>query len=107
MDVIEAMLARHSIRDFKSDPVDKETVLKILEAANHSPSSGNSQPWQIFVAGGEVMEKIRQSYMAKFQERGFGQPEVAGPSDWPAAMRERSNQMREERRKLQGIDPED
>ena len=38
MDVIEAILNRYSVRDFSSQPVPKETVMKILEAATHSPS---------------------------------------------------------------------
>jgi nitroreductase len=32
MDTIQAMNSRHSVRAFKSDPVARETILKILEA---------------------------------------------------------------------------
>ena len=62
MDVIEAILARHSVRDFSSDTVPRETVMKILEAAIRSPSGGNSQPWEVFVASGATLEKIRKVY---------------------------------------------
>ena len=68
MDVIKAILARHSVRDFSSKPVSKETVMKILEVATRSPSGGNGQPWEVFVASGATIEKIRKMY----QERSRG-----------------------------------
>ena len=52
MDVIEAILDRHSVRDFSPKPVLQETVMKILEAATRSPSGGNGQPWEVFIASG-------------------------------------------------------
>ena len=52
MDVIKAILARHSVRDFSSKPVPQETVMKILEAATRSPSGGNDQPWEVFMEWG-------------------------------------------------------
>ncbi|MEW6423761.1 MAG: nitroreductase family protein [Bacillota bacterium] len=51
MNVIEALNSRHSVRAFKPDPVTKETLLKIIQAANQAPSWGNSQPWEVFIAG--------------------------------------------------------
>ena len=39
MDVIKAMVERHSTREFAPTPIPRETVLKILEAAIHCPSS--------------------------------------------------------------------
>jgi nitroreductase len=109
MDVVEAILARHSVRGFKPDPVKKETILKILEAATRSPSSGNSQPWQIFVAGGGVLEKVRQSYFERFEKDVPGKPEITGtpPNQWPTALQERMAAQRAERNKLLGIGPED
>ena len=109
MDVIEAMLARHSVRDFKPEPVAKETLMKILEAATRSPSSGNSQPWEIFVASGKTLEKIRQSYLERFQQDVSGKPEFTPTPlpQWPAHMQERMSTQRAERFKLLGIDLKD
>ena len=56
MEVIEAILARHSVRDFSSKPVPRETVMKIMEVATHSPSGGNGQPWEVFIASGATIE---------------------------------------------------
>jgi nitroreductase len=109
MDVIEAVLKRHSVRDFKPEPVAKATLVKILESATRSPSAGNSQPWEIFVASGKTLERIRQSYLERFQQDISGKPEftITPLPQWPAHMQERMNTQRAERFKLLGIDLQD
>jgi nitroreductase len=104
MDVIDAILSRHSVRAFKPDPVSRETILKILEVANHSPSAANTQPWQIFVAGGAVLERIRQAAIARYREGTPTTPEIPSQKEWPAALQARIDRMRTERYTLLGID---
>jgi nitroreductase len=106
MDVIEAILTRHSVRDFSSKPVPQETIMKILEAATRSPSGGNSQPWEVFVASGATIEKIRKAYLERFQS-GAGGPPPGGPPPQPAFIQERMATIRNERFKLLGLDPDD
>lgn len=67
MNVIEAIEQRRSFRDFKTDPVPKEIIRKILEAASCAPSSKNNQPWEFNVITGETLEKIREGYITKFR----------------------------------------
>ena len=105
MDVIEAILARHSVRDFSSKPVPKETVMKILETATRSPSGGNGQPWEVFVATGATMERIRQAYQERFQSGPGGPP--GKPAPRPKHIEERMVTIRNERFKLLGLDPND
>lgn len=107
MDVINAMLERCSVRYFANVPVPKDLVTRVFEAAIHAPSSGNTQPWQIFVAGGMVMEKIRGEYVKRFQSGVSGKVEfsVTPPSTFTPAMQERMIKMRNERWKLQGYEP--
>ncbi len=107
MDVIKAILARHSVRDFSSKPLAKETVMKILEAATHSPSGGNGQPWEIFVAGGAVMEKIRKMYLERFESAEGGSGRPGGPPSQPDFILERMSLIRKERFELLGLDPTD
>ena len=108
MDVIKAILERYSARDFKSEAVSKETLVKILEAGLHSPSSGNSQPWQIFVAAGTVTKKITEAYLDRFAKDIPGKPEMSGsPSQWPQEMQDRMKQITGDRLKLLGINPQD
>jgi nitroreductase len=89
MDVIEALNVRSTIRAFKPDPVGRETILKILEAATRAPSWANTQPWELFVAGGDVLERLRETYSARFQQGVPRNPDVPGPATWPPAIQER------------------
>jgi nitroreductase len=106
MDVIEAILSRHSVRDFSSRPVPRETVMKILEAALNSPSGGNGQPWEVFVAAGTTLERIRQAYLER-SRRGPGGPPPGGRPPQPASIQERMAVIRKERFELLGLDPAD
>ncbi len=53
MDVIEAIRARRSIRRFKTEPVPRALVERLLEAATLAPSGKNLQPWSFLVLEGE------------------------------------------------------
>ena len=47
--IFEAMYSQRSFTRFKSDPVPKEIIDKIIDAAIRAPSGGNTQPWE-FIA---------------------------------------------------------
>jgi nitroreductase len=52
--------SRRSIRRFKSDPVKKEHLNFIFEAARWAPSAGNRQSWRfIVVKESEMRQKNR------------------------------------------------
>jgi nitroreductase len=59
MTVEEALLSRRSIRDFKSEPVDKKVLEAVFDLAQWAPSNCNSQPWEVCVASGESCERLR------------------------------------------------
>ena len=44
-EVIENIMARRSIRKYKAEPVDRETMAKILECGINAPSGMNRQSW--------------------------------------------------------------
>ena len=64
MDVLEAIEARKSIRAFKPDPVPQETVHKILEISQRSPSGTNTQPWHVYVCTGAVKQALSDDVLA-------------------------------------------
>lgn len=43
MDVFAAMKARQSVRKFRKEPVPREKILRMVEAATWAPSAGNTQ----------------------------------------------------------------
>jgi nitroreductase len=48
-DFLELCNARYSLRHFAAKPVEKEKVVRCLEAARLAPSASNSQPWRFIV----------------------------------------------------------
>ncbi|MGE5674253.1 MAG: nitroreductase family protein, partial [Mycobacterium leprae] len=44
VDVLEAIVKRHSVHEFKTDPVPEEMLLALVDAARQAPSSRNLQP---------------------------------------------------------------
>lgn len=63
MDVFEAIRTRRSIRRYENRPVEKEKLLKILEAARLAPSAANHQPSSfIVVTDPKVRGSLRSAY---------------------------------------------
>ena len=64
MNTLEAIGRRRSIREFRDDAIERETVDRLLEAAVMAPSAKNSQPWRFTVIEqarrGEFLEVIRK-----------------------------------------------
>ena len=61
MDVFEAIDSRYSVRGYKADPVDDETLGRVLEAARRAPTASNRQPFRLVVAhtAGRETELLR------------------------------------------------
>jgi len=70
MDVSEIIQKRANIRRWKPLPVEKEKIVKVLEAGRRAPSWGNVQPWRFIV----VQDKTRIEELAK---AAGGQPQVS------------------------------
>jgi nitroreductase len=69
MDIIEAIYQRKSIRGFKSDPVSKDVLTRILESACRAPSAMNTQPWEFTVLTGDVLNKLRVAIVDKLNKK--------------------------------------
>ncbi|MBN1376556.1 MAG: nitroreductase [Dehalococcoidia bacterium] len=106
MDVIEAIVTRRSIRGFKKDPVPKETIHKILEAAIRTPSGMNTQPWEFLVACGAELDKIRQECSKLFNEGAFPTNDMLR-QPFEGVYRKRQVDLAIELFKLMGIARED
>ena len=71
MDVSEAIQRRVTIRRWKSLPVEKEKIARVLEAGRRAPSWGNVQPWRFIV----VQDKAKVEELAN--SAAGGQPQVS------------------------------
>ena len=71
MELTEAIQKRVTIRRWKETPVEKEKIIKVLEAGRRAPSWGNVQPWRFIV----VQDKKKIEELASIA--GGGQPQVS------------------------------
>jgi len=61
MDVYEAVTSRRSVRGFKDEPVSREILERVLDAASWAPSGSNIQPWNTYVITGEPLVELKTS----------------------------------------------
>lgn len=47
--VIETIMTRRSVRDYKEEAVDREQMAKVIECGIYAPSAINMQPWAVRV----------------------------------------------------------
>lgn len=61
METLEVLKTRRTIRQFKSDPIPREIVETLINAARLAPSANNIQPWEfVAITKPETREKIAQ-----------------------------------------------
>ncbi|GAA2326679.1 nitroreductase [Streptomyces kunmingensis] len=65
MDVYEAVDSRRAARAFSDEPVSREVLERVLTAATRAPSSGNLQPWHVFVVTGEPLAELKRRTTAR------------------------------------------
>ena len=107
MDFYECITQRKSCRAFLPQPVPQETIEKIVQAANRSPSYMNSQPWEVFVISGKQKDKISQGLYTKAVNQEAPAPDLSSPAQWPDPASRRIEDHRQRRFKALGIDPDD
>ncbi len=97
MNVIDALNQRFTVRAFKQDAVDRKTLENIMAAALKAPSWANTQPWAIYVAGGGVLDRLRDAYLANLKNCVPRQFDYPAPKQWPPALQARMETLRAER----------
>ncbi len=76
MSVSEAVQSRRSVRAFTDQPVDRDTLIRVLEKAQRSPSGGNVQPWNAIMLTGDPMHALFDRVAQEFPKgRAAMQPE--------------------------------
>jgi nitroreductase len=61
---------RHTVRDYRADPIPLEIIANCVAAAARAPSGANHQPWH-FVVVGDAAVKRRIRAAAEEEERAF------------------------------------
>jgi nitroreductase len=95
--VYQALTTRCTIRAFKPDRISRDLLVKVLEPALHAPSWANTQPWELFVAAGDPLERLRSAYAEHLRNSVPRNPDITMPREWPDACRARMETLRAER----------
>lgn len=107
MNIVEALNSRYCCRAFTPEKVSKQKVLRVLEAGIRTPSWGNTQPWEIYVATGVPLERLRKAYLANHEKNVPGTPDLPRPQSWPPDLRKRTEQLMAVRGKIIGVTRDD
>ncbi|TCW47586.1 nitroreductase [Bacillus thuringiensis] len=99
--------SRYTCRAYKNIQVDREILNKVFTDATKSPSWANSQPWEIFVAGGDTLEELRTAYLTAFKNGISINSDIPRPENWPEKLDNRMKQMAIEKFEQMGIDRDD
>ena len=92
--VQRALRDRRTTRAFMPEPIGRDAVMKVLEPALAAPSWANTQPWEIFVAAGAPLERIRKGYAERLAKGAPRNPDMAMPTDWPEVCRTRMEALK-------------
>ena len=69
MDVLEAILTRHSIAKVKSDPLPRELIEKLLHAAVQAPNHYKVRSWRFVVLTGKSRQAFGEVMAQSLKER--------------------------------------
>ncbi len=107
MKLLEGIETRRSYRAFKSTPVPRETIVKILRAASKSPSYTNTQPWEVAVVGGKRKEELSRILCELVKSDVTRNPDLPLPETWPPELAARAKEHHAQRFRLLGIEQGD
>ncbi|MDP2731396.1 MAG: nitroreductase [Dehalococcoidales bacterium] len=107
MELLEGIKNRRSIRGFKPTPIPEETIRNILEAAKKSPSTSNTQPWQVAVVTGKKKEELSKILCDLAKSGASEKSDMSSTDNWPPEMEQRFREHSANRFKTLGIDRAD
>lgn len=107
MEAIECIKTRMSIRKFMPDPVPKDILFNVLNAAVWSPSYKNSQPWELVIVSGRRKEELTQLLTGLLEKGIAPQPDLPEPESWPSGIDARIKESQRRRSEQLGIDLSD
>ena len=92
MEILDGIETRHSIRAFKPNPITRDVMEKILQAASNSPSYTNTQPWEVVVVSGKKKDELSRKLLELAKAKAPTNPDMPIPKSWPSAMEVRSRE---------------
>ncbi len=106
MKVTEAIRLRKSIRGYKPDPVPQKVLMEILDTASRAPSACNTQPWQVIVITGKVLDDVRKGNVEMLTSGKEFSPDIE-PKPYKGIYRRRQVELAVQIFEIMGIIRED
>lgn len=105
--VFEALQSRYTCREFKSVPIPQKTIETMLEAANRTPSTANTQPWEVYVASGSILNRLRERFREHAERKVAPNPFFPFPQEWPPDLDQRRKEVQILQMERAGVHPGD
>ena len=90
MEFKEVVNKRHSVRNFSEKEIPVAVLEDIVRTAERAPSWENSQPWNVYIATGDTLKRIREIWAGKYEAKVKGTPDM--PTGHRTNFSERSQQ---------------
>ncbi|ALJ22257.1 nitroreductase family protein [Microbacterium sp. No. 7] len=87
-DLEELLTRRWTCRAYLPDALPRETIERMLTLAQRTPSWSNTQPWQVYVTGGDETERFREAMVA-WAQTADEHYDYGHPESFPDVLRER------------------
>ncbi len=107
MELVKGIRTRKSFRAFKSTPIPREIIEKVLEVASRSPSYTNTQPWEVAAVSGEKKEGLSKILLEMAKANITPNPDLSLPRAWPPELEKRAREHNVRRLKALGVERED
>jgi len=107
VEILEGIKTRRSIRGFNPNPITREVMEKILQAASNSPSYTNTQPWEVVVVSGKKKDVLGRKLLELATVNAPTSSDLPMPKTWPSALEERSQEHGARRLSTLGVARQD
>lgn len=87
-DLLALQSSRYSCRAFLPEPVPRETIERILAAAQRTASWCNAQPWQLHIVSGAPLERLRTELQNRLAHAA-PTPDIAWPRAYEGVYQDR------------------
>jgi len=104
MELLEGIETRRSFRAFKSTPITKEILERILKAASKSPSYTDTQPWEVVVISGKRKEELSRILCDLVKSDITPNPDIPLSKNWPPELNRRAKEHGMKRFKAIGVE---
>jgi len=98
MEFEKVVTSRHSVRDYTNQEIDTQTICDIVQLAQRAPSWVNSQPWKVYVATAQPLQKIKAAFVKNESDGLKPNPDfsVMHRNDWSDETQANMKQWRHE-----------